>query len=65
MNDKILVGIGYSHTEADIDFDLKQQEKLDVYSQTSIVYPYFGLNVDEWGTQFRATTGFGPDVIAG
>ena len=59
VSDNILVGVGYSHTEADIDFNLKQQEKLDVFSQSSIVYPYLGLKVDEWDAQFRATTGYG------
>ena len=59
VNDNILIGIGFSHSEADTDFKFKQAEKLDVFSQASIVYPYFGLNVDEWDARFRATTGYG------
>ena len=59
VNDNILIGIGFSHSEADTEFDFKQAEKLDVFSQASILYPYFGLNVDEWDARFRATTGYG------
>ena len=59
VNDNILIGIGFLHSEADTDFDFKQEEKFNVFSQSSIVYPYFGLNVDEWDARFRATTGYG------
>ncbi len=63
VNNNVLVGVGYSHTEVDIDFDLKPDEKLDVFSQASILYPYIGLKVDEWDAQFRATTGYGQMLL--
>ena len=59
VNDNVLIGIGFSRSEADTEFDFKQAEKLDVFSQASILYPYFGLNVDEWDAHFRVTTGYG------
>ena len=59
VNDNFLIGIGFSHSEADTDFDFKHEEKLNVFSQASIVYPYFGLNFDDWDAGFSTTIGYG------
>ena len=59
VNNIYLAGVGYSRSEAEIDFEQQQDEELDVNMQASIIYPYFGLNVDEWDARFRATTGYG------
>ena len=63
VDDNLLIGAGYSRSDAEVDFDLNQDEELDVLSRTSIVYPYLGLNINEWNARFRATIGYGQMLL--
>ena len=64
IENRILVGMALSRAETDVDFNIEPGEVLDVHLHTSILYPYFGLNLDEWNTQLQTTTGFGQMLIS-